>query len=58
MRYVSLGDVARRSQVIEDRLVAREALVAHDLLDEQRALVVAKLRMALGRQIAQRDVTH
>ena len=30
-----LAHVAGRLQVVEDRLVAREALVAHDLLDEQ-----------------------
>ena len=39
-------------QVVEDRLVAREALVAHDLLDEQPAVVVADLRVALGRDVA------
>jgi hypothetical protein len=37
--------------VIEDRLVAGEALVAHDLLYEQAA-IGAELRMPLGRDLS------
>ena len=50
-----LGDPARRLAVVEDRLVAREALVAHHLLDEQpaRAVVAAELRVALRRELSE-----
>jgi hypothetical protein len=58
LERADLGDVAGRAHVMEDRLVAGEALVAHDLLDEQPAILVAELGMALGRQIAHRDVPH
>ena len=51
------GDVAGGGQVVEDRLVAREALVAHDLLDQQRP-VLPELRVPLRRQLAHRDVAH
>ena len=46
---------ARRVQVVEDRLVAAEALVAEDLLDEQPAIAVLAapdLRVALGRNLS------
>src|SRR5438045_1362584 len=46
-----LRDAARRGQVVEDRLVAREALEAHDLLGQQRS-VVAELDVALSRNLA------
>ena len=53
---------AGREQVVEDRLVAGEALEAHDLLDEQRRVAVrvgiAVLDVALGRDPAQAGVAH
>ena len=45
-------DAARRGEVVEDRLVPREPLEAHDLLGEQRA-VVAELDVALARHLAE-----
>jgi hypothetical protein len=53
----ALRHPARRLQVVEDRLVAREALVAHHLLDEQRA-VLAELDVALGGDVAESVVAH
>src|SRR6185437_3439306 len=63
-----LADVlhaARRPQVVEDRLVAGEALEAEHLLHEQRRLPVAgrrprvaELHMPLLRHLAQAVVTH
>src|ERR671930_570597 len=44
-------DPARGREVVEDRLVAGEALEAHDLLGEERA-VVAKLDVPLTREVA------
>ena len=57
---------AGRKQVVEDRLVAGEALEAHDLLDQQRRGAVARgggrgvaeLDVALLRDLAQAVVTH
>ena len=56
---------ARRPQVVEDRLVAGEALEAEHLLDQQRrvavgrgGLRVAELDVALLRDLAQAVVTH
>ena len=51
-------DAAGREQVVEDRLVAGEALEAHDLLDEQGAfpfsvLLIAELHVPLGGDAAQ-----
>jgi len=43
---------ARRGQVVEDRLVPGEALEAHDLLGEQRA-VVAELHVPLARDVTE-----
>ena len=45
-----LGDAAGRMDVVEDRLVAREPLVAHHLFDEQTT-VVAHLRVPLARDL-------
>ncbi len=59
-----LRDPARGFEVVEDRLVAREALVAHHLLDEQAAaavgggVAVAELGVALGRDLAEAHVAH
>ena len=54
---LELADVlhaAGREQVVEDRLVAGEALEAHDLLDEQvLGLLIAELHVPLGRDAAQ-----
>ena len=52
-----LLDSARALEVIEDRLVAREALVAHDLLGQQRA-VLAQRRVALPRDLTPALVPH
>ena len=57
LELADLGDAARRVQVVEDRLVAGEALVAHHLLGQERP-VLAELGMALGRQAAHRHVAH
>src|SRR2546430_557301 len=46
-----LRDAGRRGQVVEDRLVAREALEAHDLLGQARP-VVAELDVALTGDLA------
>ena len=55
-------DAAGREQVVEDRLVAAEALEAHDLLDQERrgavGVRVAVLDVALGRDAAQAVVAH
>ncbi len=53
-------EAAGRLEVQEDRLVAREALVAHDLLDQQRraAAIAAHLYVALARYVTQRRVAH
>ncbi len=63
-----LADVlhpARRPQVVEDRLVAGEALEPEDLLDQQRRLAVvgrrlrvAELHVPFLRHLAQAVVTH
>ena len=47
-----LHDAARRLEVVEDRLVAGEALEAHDLLGQERA-VVAELDVPLARNVAE-----
>src|SRR4029453_7438181 len=54
------AEPARGVEVVEDRLVAREALVAHDLLGEQgRAGSVAPhLHVALVRDAAEALVPH
>ena len=52
-----LRQPARRVQVVEDRLVAGEALVAEDLLGQQRA-VAPRLGVALGGDVAEADVAH
>src|SRR5262249_23016888 len=52
-----LRDAAGGDEVVEDRLVAAEGLVAHDLLDEQ-APVAAELDVALGGDLAQPVVAH
>ena len=52
LEVAELLDPARRREVVEDRLVPREALEAHDLLGEQRA-VVAELDVALARHLAE-----
>ena len=51
---------AGRLEVEQDRLVAREALVAHDLLDEQRRAVAvrAHLHVSLGGDAAEAGVAH
>ena len=51
---------ARRLEVEQDRLVTREALVAHHLLDEQRraAAVRADLDVPLRGDVAEPGVTH
>jgi hypothetical protein len=57
---VELADLrqpARRVQVVEDRLVAGEALVAEDLLGQKRA-VTPRLGVALGGNVAEADVAH
>jgi hypothetical protein len=48
---------ARRVQVIQDRLVAAEALVAHDLLGEEGS-VLAELHVPLRRQPPESVVAH
>jgi hypothetical protein len=55
-----LIQAARRLEVQQDRLVAREALVAHHLLDEQRRAVAvrAHLNVTLGGNAAEGGVTH
>ena len=50
-----LLDAARRLEVVEDRLVAGEALEAHDLLGQQAA-VVAEDDVALAGDIPETDV--
>ncbi len=48
-------------QVVEDRLVAAEALVAEDLLDEQAPIAVAPaphLGVTLGRDLSEAHVPH
>src|SRR5207248_8735929 len=52
-----LRHAARRLEVVEDRLVAGEALVAHHLLCQQSA-VGPELRVPLRRQLAHRHVAH
>jgi hypothetical protein len=47
-----LLDAAGRVEVVEDGLVAGEALEAHDLLGQERA-VLPKLDVALARQAAE-----
>ena len=47
-----LRDAARRLEVVEDRLVPREPLEAHDLLGEERA-VLAEHDVTLGRNLAE-----
>jgi hypothetical protein len=54
---VRLRDPARRLEVIEDRLVARESLEAHHLLDQQPP-VVAELDVALARDVSKLLVAH
>src|SRR4029079_19404464 len=54
-------EAARRVQVVEDRLVAAEALVAEDLLDEQPPVPVLpapELGVALGRDLSEGHVAH
>ena len=63
LEVADLLHAAGREQVVEDRLVAGEALEAHDLLDEQRRVAVrgvrvAVLDVALGRDAAQAVVAH
>jgi hypothetical protein len=55
-----LVEPAGRVEVQEDGLVAREALVAEHLLDEQRRArsVAADLDVSLGRDVSERVVTH
>src|SRR5215204_5988604 len=57
LELARLGDPAGRGQVIEDRLVAREPLEAHHLLDEEAA-VLAELSVALARELSQPVVSH
>jgi hypothetical protein len=57
LELADLLDPARAPQVVEDRLVAREALEAQHLLDEQGA-VLAELDVPLGRDVAQAGVAH
>ena len=57
LEVARLGDPARRLEVVEDRLVAREALVAHHLLDQQPA-VVAELGVALAGDVPEPVVPH
>src|SRR5437867_1481456 len=52
LEVAELLDTAGRGQVVEDRLVPGEALEAHDLLREQRA-VVTELNVALARHVAE-----
>ena len=47
-----LHDAAGRLEVVEDRLVAGEALEAHHLLGEERP-VVAELDVTLARNVAE-----
>jgi hypothetical protein len=54
-----VGDPARGLQVVEDRLVAREALEAEHLFDEEPAgLLVTELHVPLGWDGAPLDVAH
>ena len=55
-----LVEAAGRLEVQQDRLVAREALVAHHLLDEQRRAVAvrAHLDVTLGGDASEGGVTH
>ena len=58
-----IGDPAGRLDVVEDRLVPREALEAHHLLDQQASAAVARavlpeLAVALGRDLAELVVPH
>ena len=52
LEVADLLDAAGRPQVVEDRLVAGEALEAEDLLDQQRRRAVGRLR----RRVAELDV--
>src|SRR5689334_4621098 len=52
-----LRDPARRAGVIQDRLVAREPLVAHHFFDQQGS-VIPELRVALERDLTERRVPH
>ena len=52
LEVAELLDAAWRREVVEDRLVPREALEPHDLLGQQRA-VVAELDVALPRNVAE-----
>jgi hypothetical protein len=58
-----VGDPAGGGVVVKDRLVAREPLVAHHLLDQQRtasvgAIAGPKLRVALGGDLSEGVVSH
>ena len=57
VKLADLREPAGRVQVVEDRLVAREALVAEDLLGQQRA-VAPRLGMTLRGHVAEADVAH
>src|SRR5256885_9310418 len=50
--FRSLHDAAGRLEVVEDRLVAGEALEPHHLFGEERA-VVAELDVALARNVSE-----
>ena len=52
LERAELLHAARRLEVVQDRLVAGEALEAHDLLGQQRA-VVAELDVPLARDVAE-----
>src|SRR6059058_786976 len=52
LEAAELHDAARRLQVVQDRLVAGEALEAHHLFGEKRS-VVPELHVALARNVAE-----
>ena len=53
---LAVGDRARHAAAVEQRGVGREALLAHQLLAEEVAVVVAELRVALAGQPAECSV--